>query len=226
MSYSRLFVVFFACVNLLACHNLQKKAHFTLQKGDLLFQDLDSDAISDAIESVTDGKKNLNFSHVGIVDIDLDGEFVVLEAISKGVVLTRLDSFLMRSTTSQGKPKVVVGRLTSEFSERIDSALRYGRKLIGADYDYVYMMGDSNYYCSELIYEMFLHSPEPSEVFQLHPMTFKDTSTGEFLPFWIKYYHELGVEIPEGKPGLNPNGMSQSANIDLIYSYEFEKKPN
>ena len=40
---------------------------FQLQKGDFLFQDLDSSPLCEAIELVTSGYKNANLSHVAIV---------------------------------------------------------------------------------------------------------------------------------------------------------------
>lgn len=219
MSFFRILIVFVLGAQITACHNLQKNAHFSIEKGDLLFQDLDSDSISNAIELVTGGEKHVSFSHVGIVDITSNGDTLVLEAISKGVIYTKLDSFLQRSTTADQKPKVEVGRLKPEFRALIHKALELGKKLIGKPYDNIYVMGDSTYYCSELIYEIFTDAEDSHEVFQLNPMTFKDSDTGIFLPFWIEYYKNLGVDIPEGKPGLNPNGMSLSPNINMVYSY-------
>lgn len=219
MYFLRILIVFALGAQLTACHNVQKKQQFVLEKGDLLFQDLDSDSISSAIESVTGGEKHLSFSHVGILDVNSDDDTLVLEAISKGVTYTRLNTFLQRSTTADQKPKVEVGRLKPEFGALINKALESGKKLIGKPYDDIYIMGDSTYYCSELIYEIFANTQDSIEVFQLKPMTFKDAKTGDFLPFWIEYYKNLGVEIPEGNSGLNPNGMSTSPNINMVYSY-------
>ncbi|WP_421920284.1 YiiX/YebB-like N1pC/P60 family cysteine hydrolase [Marinifilum sp.] len=196
-----------------SCNNLQKKTQFEFRKGDLIFQDLNTDSISDAIELVTGGERNLNFSHVGIVDIDSRGNIYVLEAISKGVCLTRLNDFLKRSN------QIAVGRLKANFQIRVQEALDYGYSLLNLPYDDIYVIGDSTYYCSELIYEMFINTGDSTAVFQLNPMTFKDSNSGEFLPFWIDYYQKFGVEIPEGKPGLNPNGMFLSPNIEIALPY-------
>ncbi|WP_321321294.1 YiiX/YebB-like N1pC/P60 family cysteine hydrolase [Labilibaculum sp.] len=219
MYFLRILVALVLGAQFTACHNLQKKPRFALEKGDLLFQDLDSDSISDAIESVTGGEEHLSFSHVGIVDVNSNGDTLVLEAISKGVTYTKLNIFLKRSTTADQKPKVEVGRLKPEFSALINKALDAGKQLIGKPYDDIYIMGDSTYYCSELIYEIFSDTQDSIEVFQLNPMTFKDSKTGNFLPFWVEYYKKLGVDIPEGKPGLNPNGMHGSPNIEIVFSY-------
>ncbi|MFA8434771.1 MAG: YiiX/YebB-like N1pC/P60 family cysteine hydrolase [Marinifilaceae bacterium] len=205
---------------LFACNNLQKKSDFELQKGDLLFQDLDDSSLSDAIEKVTQtGESNLSFSHVGMFVVDEKGEPLVLEAVSAGVCLTPLDTFLVRSLTLDGKPKVVVGRMKKRFRPRIQPAIEVGKKLLGKPYDSIYVMQDSAFYCSELIYEMFRGEGNDSEIFQLNPMTFKDPETGNFFPGWVEHYRKLGVLIPEGEPGLNPNGMSESQNIDLIHNF-------
>ena len=203
---------------LLNC-NLQKNNEFELQKGDLLFQDLDSDEIDSAIESVTGENSQLSFSHVGIVDVNTEQEVFVLEAISKGVCYTPLQEFLKRSETKDGKSKVLVGRLHQYYQNRIEPAMQYGKKLLGASYDSVYVMGDSSYYCSELIYEMFAKTDSTEFIFELNPMTFRDPKTGETLAFWKHYYQQKNRDIPEGKPGLNPNGMSKSEKIKMVHSF-------
>ena len=50
-----------------SCNKQNQKEHFLLMKGDILFQDLDSSPLCDAIELVTPGYRNGNFSHIGIV---------------------------------------------------------------------------------------------------------------------------------------------------------------
>ena len=69
---------------------------FHLKNGDLLFQDLDSSPLCDAIEQVTTGFNNMNFSHVGILTIINDKKYV-LEAFVNGVDTIKLNTFLNRS---------------------------------------------------------------------------------------------------------------------------------
>jgi len=205
------------------CHNLQKKSGFEWQNGDLLFQSEMNDSISDAIKQVTGRGREMNFSHVGMLVFLNSGKPVVLEAIRKGVCLTPLDSFLYRSVNLQGKPLCVVGRLKDKFQPRIPQAIEYGKQLLEAPYDAAYIMNNKSYYCSELIYEMMRHSGDFSEVFHLKPMTFKDPQTGDFSSTWVEYYRNLGIPIPEGEMGLNPNGMSQSPNIEIVYNLTQDK---
>ena len=58
--------VFFLSLLLISCGN-NSNDEFNLQIGDILFQDLDSSPLCDAIEKVTPGYNDYNFSHIGIV---------------------------------------------------------------------------------------------------------------------------------------------------------------
>ena len=55
-------------------------SNFELKEGDLLFQDLDSSPLCDAIELVTPGYNGANFSHIGFI-VANKGKLKVLEAI-------------------------------------------------------------------------------------------------------------------------------------------------
>ena len=56
----------FLSLLLISCGN-NSNDEFSLQIGDILFQDLDSSPLCDAIEKVTPGYNDYNFSHIGIV---------------------------------------------------------------------------------------------------------------------------------------------------------------
>ena len=73
------FIILSYSIILSSCLPKQK---FVLKEGDLLFQDLDSSPLCDAIELVTPGYKDANFSHIGLVVLDND-TLKVLEASSK-----------------------------------------------------------------------------------------------------------------------------------------------
>jgi hypothetical protein len=53
-------------------------------------------------------------------------------------------------------------------------------------------------------------------------MTFKDPETGKFLPGWIKHYQKLGIPVPEGEPGCNPNGLASSDKLKPIGVLKFK----
>ena len=196
-------------ISILSCN-----ADFQLQEGDLLFQDLDSSPLCNAIELVTPGYKEANFSHIGLIVSD-NGKLKVLEAIPPKVILTEIDDFLIRSKDKYGNPKVIVGRLKDEYKNTIQKAVEFANKKIGVEYDDVFIMNNSSYYCSELIYEAFLEN----RIFKLQPMTFLHPETKDTLQAWKDYYSALEVKIPQNKLGINPGIMSLSNKIEIVQIY-------
>lgn len=194
---------------------------FQLQPGDFLFQDSDCGGYCDAIEKVTDGYQGANFSHMGmVIENEADSsQLYIIEAISKGVVLTPLSDFLHRSHDEEGNPKVLAGRLKPEFQSLIPKALANATAMVGLPYDPVYDITDNRYYCSEMIYEVFKKANQNQPVFQLQPMTFIDPDTKQTFPIWVEYFTNLNQPIPEGKPGCNPGGISLSNKIDIIHAF-------
>ena len=219
----KLYFIFFICFT--SC-NSSDNNDFQLQIGDILFQDLDSSPLCDAIEIVTPGYNNNNFSHIGII-VELgdpncinpnyiyEDNIRVLEAIPNKVTTTRLDSFLNRSIDSNKKPKVIVGRLKKRYQYSILDAVKFLKNKIGIEYDDYFIKDNNKYYCSELIYEAF----EKDSVFRLYPMTFADPITNNTMNLWQEYYNELETKIPEGEPGINPGIMSISENIKIVHKY-------
>ena len=225
----KLYFIFFICFT--SC-NSSDNNDFQLQIGDILFQDLDSSPLCDAIEIVTPGYNNNNFSHIGII-VELgdpncinpnyiyEDNIRVLEAIPNKVTTTRLDRFLNRSTDINKKPKVIVGRLKKRYQYSILDAVKFLKNKIGIEYDDYFIKDNNKYYCSELIYEAF----EKDSVFKLYPMTFADPITNNTMNLWQEYYNELETKIPEGEPGINPGIMSVSENIKIVHKYgELSKK--
>ena len=219
-------IIFSSCV-------AEKEKEFQLQVGDFLFQDLDSSPLCEAIESVTPGYNNGNFSHVGIIikggdpilqNVDskfeekyfynLQQDYRVLEAIPAEVTTTRIDSFLNNSLDSLSNPKVIVGRLKVEYRYLIKDAIRFLNGKIGVKYDDEFLLNNEKYYCSELIYEAF----KKEDVFELAPMNFMNKEN-KIMPIWQNYYDKLNMKVPQGELGINPGLMSISNKIDIIYDF-------
>jgi hypothetical protein len=203
-----LFTLFFIILN-------NSEEDYIPKEGDFLFQDLDCGPTCDAIEAVTWGVDSVKFSHIGYV-VNNDGEWKVLEAISKGVVLTPINDFLSRSFDADGNPKVWVGRLKPEFSELVDRSIALSSKYLGKDYDDEFIYNNGKYYCSELIYDLFKEANNGNPVFQLEPMTFKSIKSDEYFPVWIEYYQKLNFSIPQDSLGINPAGISRSKKIEIV----------
>jgi len=214
-------LIMLLAISLLAggCSVFQGGRSFVPREGDLLFQDMDGGPLCDAIERVTTGYLGAKFTHVGIVAKGDGGNFVVVEARSDGVVVTPLSVFLSRSSDSRQRPKVVVGRLSRRYRHLIPGAIKEAFALKGRAYDKAFVIDNEAYYCSELIYEIFLRANANNPVFILQPMTFNDPDTGSVFPAWQEYFSQLGVAIPEDKPGINPGGISRSPVLSIIHAY-------
>ena len=221
---------FFLSLLLISCGN-NSNDEFSLQIGDILFQDLDSSPLCDAIEKVTPGYNDYNFSHIGIVvelgdpdcinsDYIYENDIKILEAIPEKVKTTRLDSFLNRSFDSDSMPKVIVGRLKKQYRFLIEDAVSFLKSKIGVEYDHYFIEKNNQYYCSELIHEAFYKD----SIFFQKPMTFVEPATGKIMDTWDEYYKNLNFEVPQGKIGINPGIMSISQNIEIIHHYGIPSK--
>ncbi len=188
-----------------------------LQTGDLLFCSPTSGELSKAIDQVTQTGKETHFDHIGIVDIHNDTVYVLHAAPSKGVCRETLAHFFYSY-----KEKVIIStyRLNDKYAKAIPAAIKKAYTLLGQPYNYSYILKDKGMYCSEYIYEIFA----ADSIFILNPMTFKNPQTGEFLTGWVDHYKKLGIPIPEGEPGCNPNGMAASDKIEMTGEVVIDNK--
>ncbi len=181
-----------------------------LKNGDLLFQNLDCGPLCDAIEKVTIGYKGLAFSHIGLVVKQKDSIYVI-EAIGKDVHLTPLRLFAGRSNHA-----VYVGRVKRKFRNIATNAVEFAKSKTGVTYDDAFLYNNGKYYCSELMYDAFMSANNGKPFFLLQPMTFCEPGTHTYFAAWIAYYKEIGFDIPEGQPGINPGGISLSPKLRMI----------
>ncbi len=183
--------------------------NISLHTGDLLFCSTTSGELSKAIDQATQTVNKTHFDHVGIVELAEGSVWVLHAAPKKGVSREPIESFL---STGEEPVNVTAYRLRNQYSKAIPAAIQNAGALLGQSYNFSYRMNNSGYYCSEYIYEIF----KADSIFTLNPMTFKDPENGEFLPGWVEYYKKLKMDVPEGEPGCNPNGLSSSGKLDRI----------
>jgi len=181
-----------------------------LQDGDLIFQDMDCGPLCDAIEAVTEGYNEADFSHMGVVYHRNDTIYII-EAAGSAVRLTSLEKF--KNNTS--KP-MLVGRLKPQFKDLAKNAIGFSMLQMGVPYDDEYVYNNGSYYCSELVYDAFMFANGGKPFFELQPMTYKQPGTDSFFPAWVDYYRSINKNIPEGQPGCNPGGISLSDKIDIV----------
>ena len=176
--------------------------------GDLIFQDLDCE-LCEAIEGATRGYGGKPVSHMGVIVVSDSGTYV-LEAYDK-VQIIPLDSFLKRS------PKIMLGRLKKPWRKHIAGAVKRGMEKLGLPYDAEFKLNNGKYYCSELVYDIFLDA-KGRPLFEIHPMNFKNLQTGVYDSVWTDYFNKLQTAIPQDEPGCNPAGYSRSGKVEIIYA--------
>ena len=207
MNFKTAFFVPLFLLMLMSCNEQDKP--LDLQTGDILFRGRQSSELSKAIDDVTQTGQAHHYTHMGIVEFSNDTLWVLHAAPQKGVCKELLEQFC-----GWDDETVKVGhyRLKNRNKAQIHRAINRGHAELGQPYNYTYIMEDEGYYCSEFIYELFA----PDSVFQLDSMTFIDPQSGQFHPGWVKHYRKLGIAIPEGKLGCNPNGMAASDNLIFL----------
>lgn len=180
-----------------------------LKTGDIIIQSMNCGPLCEAINEVTEGYQRKDFSHLGLVLIQNDSIYII-EAGGKEVKLTPYKTF--KTYTNE---EMYVGRLKPKYRKYIPEAIAFSLKQIGTPYDEEYLYDNGKYYCSELIYDAFLEAYK-KPLFLMFPMTFKSPKTNEFFDVWEEYYNNLKMEIPEGKLGCNPGGISTSDKLKII----------
>lgn len=176
-----------------------------LSEGDLLFCCTDS---LNAITDVTSGVEDLPIDHVAIVH-RIGGEgglLYVIEAIKPVVRLTPIDVFFSEN------PRLLVGRVNVDMD--VSTSIRRCLSLVGKPYDDLYLPGDSAIYCSELVQMNFIDS-RGNIIFDPIPMSFHDDS-GQVTDYWLDFYAQRGMAVPEGEPGSNPGELSRRQQVTII----------
>lgn len=166
------------------------------ESGDLLFVRSKESEMEKAISASTG-----EYTHVALVDRDIDGSVWVIEADPQNGV-RRIKFFEWESEYTD---QYDVFRLSLPF-DTADMITR-ARLFVGQPYDEAFLPDDDNFYCSELVYECYLKDGE--HLFEAKPMNWRDAD-GKIPDYWIEHFRKLGVPIPEGVPGTNPTDMAKS----------------
>lgn len=209
---------------LFAATTLNAQNSYKPQRGDILFQGAGNSEFSKSIAASTTAD-TVEFRPIHVAFIihaaDTPEKTFLIEAEPKlGVCITPLDLFLKKSAkTPDGKPKVTVKRLLSKHNspQLTANAAKLALQLIGRPYDWVFLSGNDDYYCSELIQLSFL-KPDGTYMFPYEPLNFTGPD-GNVLPFWQKIYDSRGVDVPQGQPGTSPVGILNSNLLYTVHTY-------
>lgn len=172
-----------------------------LVKGSLVFVVGGGSEFSKAITSATSVADLPAFDHVGIIDVDSAGVWVVEASPRDGVVITPWSDFAASS------PRLMVVEVlpAAEAAEAVERA----KECVGRPYDWAYGVGSDSIYCSELVQIAYLDAGG-KPLFESRPMNFRDAE-GKLPEFWERLFGRQGVPVPQGVPGTNPNDMARDA---------------
>jgi uncharacterized protein YycO len=197
--------------------NAQERAFYRqleLQTGDLLFFGAKTDQLSGAINRVTQRQEEVSFDHVGLLEISDSTIYILHASPADGSIREVLDSVLSRA--GEKNKRMVVYRLSDDAQASIPTAIDRAETMLGKPYNWSYVLNDSSLYCSDFVERAF----RDAALFSLEPMTFKDPKTGQTDSFWASYYKNLGMDVPEGQPGCNPNGLAANEHLKKIGDLE------
>lgn len=203
----KFFSVIFMVSCILACKSAQLSG---LDNGDLLFVTAKDTGLSGAINNVTKKQENASFDHIGIVEKNRDGIFVLHAAPKGGSQKQSVKEFIKEH--SDEDRKVMIYRLKPQYQNAVPAAIRKAESMLGKPYNFNYILDENSYYCSDFIERAF----REDHIFKLEPMTFIDPKTDTTNAFWQEFYQKKNLEIPEGEPGCNPNGLAASGKLEII----------
>ncbi len=172
------------------------RTQITMQIGDIIFQAQNEEsefntAVTHSGADTDEIIKQIN--HVGLYI----GNNIVIEATQQhGVIQQPLNDFLARA-----KYNLVA---TIYDDSVIKNAITRVKTCLGLPYNHSFRAEDEGFYCSELITYAFKY-PSGEDYFQRYPMNFKDSATGQIIPYWIKYYQKQ--PIPQGELGSHPQQL-------------------
>lgn len=201
-------LVLLLCLVLVHCASYSK--FDGVEHGDLLFVTAKQEGLSGAINNVTQKEAQSNFDHIGLVEKS-GKDYFVLHAAPRGGSQRQPMSDFLREQEHHGQ-RVVIYRLKNPYQNSIPYAIEKAKSLVGKDYNFDYILNENTYYCSDFIERAF----RKHRIFKLEPMTFIDPKTGETNAFWKNFYQKKNLEVPEGQPGCNPNGLAASEKLERI----------
>ncbi len=204
--YLLLLILLYVIINIF-CIPIYWSIKYKPQAGDLIFESLIPSELVRAIEGVT----NSEFSHVGILKQDKDGDWVVVEAMGS-VHETSLWLYIARSRLDH----FAVYRLRPMYRPFIPKFMSEVKKYCGRPYDYRYDMDDSYIYCSELPYKAF-KSVSGIELGELKTM-------GElnWKPFESTIRKYDNGNLPLERIMITPVDLSKAKELELILNVGYK----
>lgn len=182
-----------------------------LRTGDLVFvglpldYSLDSTSMDAAIATAT-GADGLNLIHVAIAEVQGDSTWIIDATIAHGVDRHPLDTFFKDFTLKDGTlPEFIVKRVSGVDAS---AAVERAKSFCGQPYDVYFLADNGSMYCSELVQNSYLDA-SGKPVFDSVPMNWA-APDGTIPIYWEQLFGLLGMEVPQGAPGTNPQEMFET----------------
>ena len=190
-----------------------------LQTGDLVFMGIPQDysiseeSMDGAISAATGGDGELNLIHVAIVEVAEDGPYIIDATLKFGTDRHPLDSTIKQFALKDGgQPVYIVKRMKD--NKLAKQWIEKAKSFCGQPYDMRFLPDNGAMYCSELVRESYL-GPDKEYLFEEKPMNWKNEK-GEIPVYWTQLFALLGMDVPQGVPGTNPQDMSKSPLLETV----------
>ena len=185
-----------------------------IHNGDLLFIGIPADydvtgsmsgAIADATSSAAD---SLRLIHVAIAEVDALGQPWVIDAtLAHGVHRHLLHTTLSEFRLQGDRQATYFVKRVDLPQKEIDAFVEKAKAFCGEEYDIYFRPDNGLQYCTELVRDSY-RTEDGDYLFSEYPMNWKDAD-GEYPQYWVWLFGQLGVPIPQGEPGTNPDRMSR-----------------
>lgn len=191
------------------------------QRGDILFQGAGDSEFSKSIAASTTAD-SVEFRPIHVAFVVHGGspqQAFVIEAEPKlGVCITPYEEFIAGSAkNTDGRPMVLVKRISSISGEESAKAAEKALKLLGLPYDWVFLPDNNAIYCSELI-QLSFYDKNGNQLFGYIPLNFKGPD-GNILPFWQKIYDQRSMPVPQGERGTSPVSIMNSPLLTTVHTF-------
>lgn len=165
-----------------------------VKAGDLLFIKNQHEPMDEAIAAATG-----SYVHVGIA---VDAQTVIHASPRYGVAVQGLAQF----QAEFGRPDVYRPQI-----DDVTDIIARAKTYVGQPYNATFYPDGDGLYCSQLVEVAF------GELIRFAPqlLRFHD-ATHEISAYWQGYYDKLGVAVPVGQPGSNPEAMAKSPQLTFI----------
>lgn len=167
------------------------------QTGDIVLQDLKSPS-SEAIKLATDSP----YSHCGLVSVEGDSAFVI-EAVGP------VRKIPLEQWIANGEGLYSVLRLKE--GRDVNNTIRAAENHLGLPYDHMYLWGDDEFYCSELVYKAY------SRGCGISLCDLRQFEEYDLEPVKRAIIERFG-EVPVGQVVVTPGDLARSDSLIIVYS--------